>query len=163
MTHSLVALLSVGLLQACGTEPPAAPAPQPTPSQESAYIFTVMCGNCPGLTNVDIDRSVTPHRARLGVGRLTSLRAAAINGCRDFEFTLNVPRWTVSDPSVIRLEPSSSESAIVTALKPGLATIVADRQLSDGTITQILLRDTFASPLPPLCSPLPELVVEVVP
>lgn len=147
----------------CGGDPLALPAPEPTPPQEAAYVFTVMCANCPGLTNVEIDRSVMPHRARLAVGRLTSLRAAAIDGCRDSQAALDIARWTVSDPSVIRVEPTSPESAKVTALAPGVVSVTADRRLPDGTLSRLRLRDGFA-PLPPtLCSSLPGLLVEVVP
>jgi len=147
----------------CGSDPPAAPAPEPTPHQEGAYVFTVMCANCPGLTNVDIDRSVVPHRARLSVGRFTSLRAAPITGCRDFQTTLDIVRWTVSDPSVLSVEPTSSESATVMALTPGVVSVIADRRLPDGTLSRLPLRDGFA-PLPPtVCSSLPALLFEVVP
>jgi hypothetical protein len=139
------------------------PAPEPSPRQEGAYVFTVMCANCPGLTNVDIDRSVMPHRARLAVGRFTSLRAAAIQGCRDSQATLEIVRWAVSDPSVLRVEPTSSESATVTALAPGVVSVTAERRLPDGTLSRLRLRDGFA-PLPPtLCSSLPALLFEVVP
>jgi hypothetical protein len=154
--------LSIAVI-CCGSEPPAAPAPEPTPRPEGAYVFTVMCANCPGLTNVDIDRSVVPHRARIAVGRVTSLRAAPITGCRDFQTTLDIVRWTVSDPSVLSVEPSSSESATVTALTPGVVSVTADRRLPDGTVARLRLRDGFA-PLPPtLCSSLPALLFEVVP
>lgn len=122
-----------------------------------------MCANCPGLTNVDIDRSVMPHRARLAVGRLTSLRAAVIDGCGGSQATLDIVRWTVSDPSVISVEPTSSESATITALTPGAVSVTADRRLPDGTLSRLRLRDGFA-PLPPtLCSSLPALLFEVVP
>jgi hypothetical protein len=147
----------------CGSDPPGGPAAEPPSHPEGAYVFTVMCANCAGLTDVDIDRSVVPHRARLAVGRLTSLRAAAIDGCRDFQTTLDIARWTVSDPSVLRVEPTSSESATVTALAPGLVSLAADRRLPDGTLARLRLRDGFA-PLPPtLCSSLPALLFEVVP
>jgi hypothetical protein len=154
--------LSVAVI-CCGSDPVSAPAPEPPPRQEGAYVFTVMCANCPGLTNVDIDRSVMPHRARLAVGRFTSLRAAPITGCRDFQTTLDIVRWTVSDPAVLSIEPTGSESATVMALTPGLVSVTADRRLPDGTLSRLRLRDGFA-PLPPtLCSSLPALLFEVVP
>jgi hypothetical protein len=154
--------LSVAVI-CCGGDPVSAPAPEPTPRPEGAYVFTVMCANCPGLTNVDIDRSVMPHRARLSVGRFTSLRVAPITGCRDFQTTLEIVRWTVSDPSVLSIEPTSSESATVMALTPGVVSLTADRRLPDGTLGRLSLRDGFA-PLPPtVCSSLPGLVFEVVP
>jgi hypothetical protein len=123
----------------------------------------VMCANCPGLTNVQIDRSVVPHRARLAVGRVTSLRAAVIDGCRDSQAAVDIVGWSVSDPSVLRLEPTSSESATVTALARGLVSVSADRRLADGSLRRVRLRDGFA-PLPPtVCSSLPALLFEVVP
>jgi hypothetical protein len=122
-----------------------------------------MCANCAGLTNVDIDRSVLPHRARLAVGRSTSLRAAPIDGCRESQATLDIVRWAVSDPSVLSVEPTSSESATVRALTPGMVGVTADRRLPDGTLIRLRLRDGFA-PLPPtVCSSLPALLFEVVP
>jgi hypothetical protein len=122
-----------------------------------------MCANCPGLTNVAIDRSAMPHRARLAVGRSTSLRAAVIDGCRESQATLEIVRWQVSDPTVLSLEPTSSESATVTALVPGVVSLTADRRMPDGTLSRLRLRDGFA-PLPPtLCSSLPALLLEVVP
>jgi hypothetical protein len=162
MRFVAVVPLSVAMIH-CGGDPLAGPAPEPIPRPEGAYVFTVMCANCPGLTNVEIDRSVVPHRARLAVGRFTSLRAAAIDGCRDFQATLDIARWNVSDPSVMRVEPTSPESAKVTALAPGVVSVTADRRLPDGTLSRLRLRDGFA-PLPPtLCSSLPGLLVEVVP
>jgi hypothetical protein len=122
-----------------------------------------MCANCAGLTNVEIDRSVMPHRARLAVGRSTSLRAATIDGCRQTQTTLDIVRWTTSNPSVLSVEPTSSESATVLALTPGVVSLTADRRLPDGTLGRLRLRDGFA-PLPPtLCSSLPALLLEVVP
>jgi hypothetical protein len=147
----------------CGSDPPGGPAPQPSPRQEDAYVFTVMCANCPGLTNVEIDRAVVPHRARLAVGRFTSLRAAVIDGCRESQATVDIVRWQVSDPTVLSLQPTSPESATVTALAPGLVSVTADRRLPDGTLRRLRLRDGFA-PLPPtVCSSLPALLFEVVP
>ena len=157
------AVLSSVAMIGCGGDPVGGPAPGPSPGEEGAYVFTVMCANCPGLTNVEIDRAVMPHRARLRVGRSTSLRAAAIDGCRDSQSTVDIVRWTVTDPSVARVEPTSSESAILTALMPGVVTVTADRRLPDGTLSRLRLRDGFA-PLPPtLCSSLPGLLLEVVP
>ena len=82
-------LLSSVAVIGCGGDPFAGPAPGPSPGEEGAYVFTVMCANCPGLTNVDIDRSILPHRGRLAVGRSTSIRAAAIDGCRYSQTTLD--------------------------------------------------------------------------
>jgi len=156
-------LLSSVAVIGCGGDPFAGPAPGPSPGEEGAYVFTVMCANCPGLTNVDIDRSILPHRGRLAVGRSTSIRAAAIDGCRYSQTTLDIVRWTVSDPSVVSLEPTSSESAILRALRPGVVSLTADRKLPDGTLSRLALRDGFA-PLPPtVCSSLPPLLLEIVP
>jgi hypothetical protein len=158
-----VSVLPLGLAAICCGSEPSAPAPEPSPRQENAYVFTVMCANCPGLTNVEIDRAVVPHRARLAVGRFTSLRAAIIDGCRESQATLDIVQWQVSDPSVLSLRPTSPESATVTALAPGVVTVSADRRLADGTVRRLRLRDGFA-PLPPtLCSSLPALLFEVVP
>jgi hypothetical protein len=161
--HLITAVSLAIQLIGCGGESPSGPQLHPTSTEEDAYVFTVMCDGCPGLTNVEIDRSVVPHRARLGVGRQTSLRAVSANGCRDFQGTLQVARWIVSDPSVIELTPSSSESAIVKALRPGVADITADRELPDGTSSPIGLRDSFAPDLPSGCAALPALVLQVVP
>ena len=155
-------LLSSVAVIACGSDPAGPPAEAPF-HPEGAYVFTVMCANCPGLTNVDIDRSTVPHRARLAVGRITSLRAAAIQGCRDSQATPEIVRWTVSDPSVLSVEPTSSESATVTALAPGVVNVTADRRLPDGTLARLRLRDGFAPQPPTLCSFLPALLFEVVP
>jgi len=88
---------------------------------------------------------------------------APITGCRDFQTTLDVVRWTVSDPSVLSVEPTSSESATLMALTPGVVSVTGDRRLPDGTLSRLSLRDGFA-PLPPtVCSSLPALVFEVVP
>jgi hypothetical protein len=156
---ALAALVAIG----CGGGTASGPTPPGTALPESWYVFTGMCSNCPGLTNVEIDRSVTPHRARLAVGRLTGLRAVAVDGCGTDQLTLQIDRWIVSDPSVVKIEPSSSESAIVTALKPGLSRVTAERRLPDGTVVQTGLRDAFVPTPPAQCAPLPELVLEVVP
>ena len=156
---ALVLSLVVG---GCGSDP-AGPAPEEPFHPEGAYVFTVMCINCPGLTNVEIDRSVIPHRARLGVGRITSLRATIIGGCGQAAGTVDIVRWTVSDPALMSIEPTSSESATVTALAPGVVSVTADRRLPDGTLSHVRLRDGFAPQPPTLCSYLPALLFEVVP
>jgi hypothetical protein len=162
MVQAVAAAALLVEMSGCG-DSPAGPQPQPTVSEEDAYIFTVTCGNCPGLTNVEIDRSVAPHHALLGVGLQTSLRAVAPDGCKGSQPTLQVTRWVASDPTVIQLTPSSSESAIVTALKPGTAEVTANRQLADGTVIPIGLRDAFAPDAAPGCAPLPALVFAIVP
>ena len=152
---------SVALLVACGrsaSEP--TPQPSPTPGPDSWYAAVVQCSNCPGLTNPQIDRTVTPRRARLSVGQLTSLRAAIREGCEPPQPALQVARWSVSDPLVIRVEPSSSESAIATALAPGIASITVERRLADGRLIQAGLKD---AQLTSGCAPLPDLVFEIVP
>jgi len=159
-TSGLLLLVAIGF--GCGDNPATNPTPEPTPVAESWYVSPVLCGNCPGLTNVDFDRTVTPHRARLPVGALTSLRANALFGCGTDEVTLHIVRWIVGDPSVISVEPSSAESAIVTALKPGLSSLRAERQLPTGALGLGDLQDGFESSELPRCQGLPALVFEVI-
>ncbi|HXV61259.1 MAG TPA: hypothetical protein VEK15_11235, partial [Vicinamibacteria bacterium] len=121
----------------------------------------MMCSNCPGLTNVEIDRTVRPFLARLAVGELTSVRAVAIEECGTEQPMLQIVRWIVSDSSVIAVEPSSPESAIVTALNPGRSRLVAERMLPEGGLGQVGLRDPFLELSQ--CTMLPELVFEIVP
>jgi len=154
-------ILSIAVI-GCGSDP-AGPAPEEPFHPEGAYVFTVMCINCPGLTNVEIDRSVIPHRARLAVGRSTSLRATTIAGCGQSPGTVEILRWTASDSALMSIEPTSSESATVTALAPGVVSVTADRRLPDGTLSRVRLRDGFAPQPPTLCSYLPALLFEVVP
>lgn len=146
----------------CGDESATHPTPQPTPMTESWYVSPVLCENCPGLTNVEFDRTVTPHRARLPVGALTSLRASALVGCGTDEVTLHIVRWITGDPSVISVTPSSTESAIVQGLKPGTSSLRAERQLPSGTLSLGDLQDGFESPASHRCEVLPALVFEIV-
>jgi len=154
-------ILSIAVI-GCGSDP-AGPAPEEPFHPEGAYVFPVLCINCPGLTNVEIDRSVIPHRARLAVGRSTSLRATTITGCGQPPGTVEIVRWTASDSALMSIEPTSSESATVTALAPGVVSVTADRRLPDGTLSRVRLRDGFAPQPPTLCSYLPALLFEVVP
>jgi len=154
-------MLLVGALTACG-ESGSGPTPQPSANQESWYFFAVQCSNCPGLTNVELDRSSTPHRARLRVGQQTSLRAATRDGCGTAEAQLKILRWLASDAEVIGIQPSSTESAIVSALAPGTSQITAERQLPSGVLSQLTLKDVGATATTG-CTALPELVIEVVP
>jgi hypothetical protein len=149
---------------ACGADAPT-PVPSPSP-QEDWLAFAVICasGSCPGLTNAPIDRSVTPARARLRVGQKTSLRAFAFEECPQFEEFLDVRNWTASDPAVIDVEASSYESAIVTALAPGVSAVRAERVRPDGTISAGGLRDAAAGPTQVTgCRTRPEVRIEVVP
>jgi hypothetical protein len=157
-------LVAVAMAYACGA---AAPTPVPSPSPaEDWLVFAVGCSapGCPGLTAVTIDRSVTPARGRLRVGQQTSLRAVAVEGCPQFQLTLDVRNWVASEPSVIKVEPSSFESAIVTALAPGVSAVRAERVRPDGTITAGGLRDAVQNP-PEVtgCFTRSELRIEVVP
>lgn len=156
---TLAAVVLAGALASCG-DSGSGPTPAPSGSQASWYLFAVQCSNCPGLSNVEIDRATTPHRARLRVGQLTSLRAAARDGCVSPEPALRIVRWRASNPEVIRVEPSSSESAIVTALASGSSRVTAERRLASGALSQASLQDAVATVG---CSPLPELVFEVIP
>ena len=154
-------IVCAALLAGCGSSV-SQPTPQtsPTPGPDSWYATVVLCGNCPGLTNPEFDRSTAPSRARLRVGRITSLRAALREGCEPPQPVLQIDRWIASDPQVIRIEPSSGESAIVTALAPGLSSISVERRLADGRLIQSGLKD---AQLIIGCAPLPDLVLEIVP
>jgi hypothetical protein len=136
------------------------PTPQPTPVEDSWFTFVVQCAACPGLTNAAIDRTVAPHRARLRVGQLTSLRAASRDGCEAPQTALQITRWTPSDASILKVEPSGSDSAIVTALAPGTSSITVERQLPTGGRSERGLRDAETTSG---CGRLPELVFEIVP
>lgn len=156
----LAALLLAGVGAAsCGKSGSGA-TPEPSAGREGWYLYAVQCANCPGLTNVEVDRSGTPHRARLRVGQQTSLRAAVRDGCGTAEVQLNIVRWLASDAQVIRIAPSSPESAIVNALAPGKSRITAERQLSSGVLSQMTLTDATSTMG---CAALPELVIEVIP
>jgi hypothetical protein len=157
-------LLAVVMTAACGADAPT-PVPSPSP-QEDWLAFAVTCGpgSCPGLTNAPIDRSVTPARARLRVGQQTSLRAVALESCPQFELFLDVRNWAASDPTVIKVEASSYEYAIVTALAPGISAVRAERVRPDGTISAGGLRDPIQNPAQGTgCFIRPELRIEVVP
>jgi|RhiMetdeSRZDD1v2_1073273.scaffolds.fasta_scaffold575529_2 hypothetical protein len=156
----ILSLIASAALAASCSESASVPTPQPTPVQDGWYTFVVQCSDCPGLTNAEIDRTVTPHRARLHVGKLTSLRAAVRDGCEAPQGTLQITRWVPSDPSVIKVEPSSSESAIVTALAPGVSSITVERQLPTGGLSQRGLRDVQTTSG---CGLLPEIVFEILP
>ena len=147
---------------ACRDDSAPGPGPDPVPISEIWYVFPVACSNCPGLTNVEIDRSVAPFRARLRVGQRTSLRAVAVIGCGTEEPVLRIDRWITADPSVVGVDPSSSESAILIALSPGVTRVAADRVLPAGGRSLVGLRDPFPGG-PSGCAPLPELLVEIVP
>jgi hypothetical protein len=155
----LGSVVAAALLAAC-SDSGSMPTPQPTPVEDSWFAFVVQCSGCPGLTNAEIDRTVTPHRARLRVGQQTSLRAASRDGCEAPQATLQITRWAPSAPSVLRVEPSSSESAIVTALAPGTSSISVERQLPTGGRSERGLRDAQTTAG---CVRLPELVFEIVP
>jgi hypothetical protein len=111
------------------------------------------------LTNAEIDRSTVPYRARLRVGQLTSLRAVVRFSCEPPVTQVDITRWIVGDPQVIRVEASSPESAIVTALSPGTSTITVERRYTDGTLGQKSLKEENNSG----CGLLPEVVFEIVP
>ena len=151
-------IASAALAASC-SESASVPTPQP-PIEDSWFTFVVQCAGCPGLTNAAIDRSVTPHRARLRVGQLTSLRAASRDGCEAPQNSLQITRWVASDPSVLKVEPSSTESAIVTALAPGISAIIVERQLPTGGRSQRGLRDVQTTSG---CGLLPEIVFEILP
>jgi Pilus formation protein N terminal region len=153
------AAVSALLLASCG-DSGSSPTPQPTPAQDTWYAFIVQCGNCPGLTNAEIDRSSVPYRARLRVGQLTSLRAVVRFSCEAAQVQLDIPRWIVGNPQVIEVEPSSTESAIVTALSPGISTITVERRYSDGTLSQKSLKDPANNSG---CDLMPDIVLEITP
>jgi len=152
-------VVSFGLLTSCGasgSEP--TPPPTPTAEQDTWYSFVVQCGDCPGLTNAQIDRTATPYRAKLRVGQATSLRATIRATCEALEAEPRVVRWVASDPTVIRVEPSSTESAIVTALAPGTSAITVERQLPSGAVVQMQVKDPGSASS---CGPLPDVVFEI--
>jgi hypothetical protein len=136
------------------------PTPQPTPAQDNWYSFVVQCGNCPGLTNAEIDRSTVPYRARLRVGQLTSLRAVGRLLCEPAQSQLDITRWMVANPQAIKVEPSSTESAIVTALSPGISTITVERRHADGSLSQKSLKDAQSTSG---CGLMPDIVFEIIP
>jgi hypothetical protein len=155
------AVLAAMLLTSCGdsaSEP--TPQPTPTPAQDNWYAFVVQCNNCSGLTNAEIDRSTVPYRARLRVGQLTSLRAAVRSACEPPVTQVDVARWIVAAPQVIKVEASSTESAIVTALSPGTSTITIERRYADGTLSQKSLKDGQNNAG---CGAMPDIVFEIVP
>lgn len=154
-------MVSTGLSAACGTsssEP--TPQPTPTPAQDNWFSFVVQCTNCAGLANAEIDRTVAPHRARLRVGQLTSLRAVIRDQCEPGQTRLEVTRWIANNRSVIKVEPSSLDSAIVTALSPGISPITVERRHPDGTLSQRSLKDAASTSG---CGVLPDLVFEIIP
>lgn len=159
LSHWFILLAALGAQ--CGDGPRPGPAPDPVPILESWYVFPVSCSNCPGLVNVAIDRTAAPFRAKLGVGEKTSLRAVSVDGCGTEQLTLQIDRWIPSDPTVLEVEPSSSESAIVAGLAPGLSRLAAERVLPRGGRSLVGLRDPFQGTSG--CAALPELVVEIVP
>jgi hypothetical protein len=151
---------SAAILAAC-SDSGSMPDPQATPAEDSWFTFVVQCAaGCPGLTNAAIDRTVTPYRARLRVGQLTSLRAASRDGCEALQNALQITRWTPSDPSILKVEPSGSDSAIVTALAPGISAVTVERQLPSGGRSERGLRDAQTTSG---CGRLPELVFEIAP
>ena len=149
------------VLASCG-DSASKPTPQPTPTlaQDNWYTFVVQCSNCPGLTNAEIDRSTVPHRARLHVGELTSLRAVGRLSCEPAQTQLDITRWIVGDPQVIKVEASSTESAIVTALSPGISRITGERRYTDGTLSQKSVKDSQNNSG---CGLMPDIVFEIVP
>jgi hypothetical protein len=151
------ALLAAVVAASCGES---RPTPLPTPGPDSWYAFVVQCAGCPGLTNAAIDRSTLPHRARLHVGEATSLRAAVRSPCEPAQAQLQVTRWIAGNPAVIRVEPSSPESAIVTALAPGTSTVTVERRASDGTLAQKPLKDGASTAG---CAALPDVAFEILP
>jgi hypothetical protein len=112
------------------------------------------------LTNAEIDRSTVPYRARLRVGQLTSLRATVRFSCEPPVTQVDVTRWIVGTPQVIKVEASSTESAIVTALSPGTSTITVERRYADGTLSQKGLKDGQNNSG---CGLMPDIVFEIVP
>lgn len=147
------------LLASCG-DSASEPTPQPTPTQDNWYTFVVQCTNCSGLTNAEIDRSTVPHRARLRVGQLTSLRAVVRFACEPAQIQLDITRWIVGNPQVVKVEPSGTESAIVTALSPGISTITVERRYTDGSLSQKSLKDSQNNSG---CGLLPDIVFEIIP
>lgn len=155
----MAVLLAAAAGPSCGDAGPG-PSPVPTPGMDSWFAFVVQCANCPGLANAEIDRSTLPHRARLHVGQAVSLRAAVRSPCEPSQPQLEVTRWIPGDPAVVRVEPSSPESATLTALAPGTSTVTVERRSSDGTLASKPLKDGAASAG---CGPLPDVTFEVLP
>jgi hypothetical protein len=157
-----VALGALAVGGACGETTAPAPA---LPPMDSWYFYPVICNGCPGLTNVEVDRTSTPPRVKLPVGALTSLRAKPFANCIAQGPDVNVIRWIASDPKIIRLDPSypggSEGSQIVTALAPGVSRIAAVRLFPDGTTSIVSLSDPYRRETD--CEPEPELLFEVVP
>jgi hypothetical protein len=133
---------------------------EPTEARDDWFAFVVQCSNCSGLTNPEIDRSRIPYRARLRVGQRAALRAAGRPSCEVGEPQLDIVRWTSDDPQVIRVEASSSESAIVTAVSAGTAGVTAERRYPGGTPSRKSLKEASASGG---CALLPDLVFEIIP
>jgi len=154
-------ILSGAVAAGCG-ESSSQPTPQPssTPAQDKWFTFVVQCANCPGLTNAEIDRSVVPVRARLRVGQRTSLRAVVRDPCEPGQVQLDVVRWVAGNSSVVKVEPSATDSAIVTALGPGSSSITVERRYADGTLGQNGLKDAQSTSG---CGLLPDVVFEVTP
>jgi len=164
----LVSLVLTVLSLSCGSDEPTTTAP-PVRSVDSWYFYPLVCGLgcpgqancCPGLTNVEVDRSVMPPRVKLPVGALTSLRAKPFDTCVPQGPDVNVIAWTASDPSILRFDPSGSGSVIVTALAVGVSRVTAERLLPDGTTSVAGLSDPYR--LETACTPEPEFLFEVVP
>jgi hypothetical protein len=74
---------------------------------------------------------------------------------------LQIVRWSASNPAVIRIEPSNQESAIVTALSPGITSITAERRMPSGELSTGGLRDVQG--ISSSCVAVPELLLEVTP
>jgi hypothetical protein len=135
--------------------------PTPTPRVETWFVVPVLCANCPGLTDVQVDRTTAPPRARLKVGTRTSIRATAKVGCGgETPEPLSITRWDASDPGVVRVEPSGDDSAIVSAVAAGTSRLTAERSLPGGGTSVGGLRDSFRADPP--CPAQPELLLEVV-
>ena len=136
--------------------------PTPTPTAETWFVVPVLCSNCPGLTDVQVDRTLSPPRARLKVGTRTSIRAAAKAGCgADASSPLSIERWEASDPAVVRVEATAPDAAIVTGVAVGTSRLTAERRLPAGGTSLSGLRDSFRADPP--CPAQPELLLEVVP
>jgi len=159
---STTAILVLVISGGCGHE--VTPTPPPVAQQDTWYFYPLICGvnGCPGLTNVEVDRASTPPRVKLPVGKLTSLRAKSLEGCGQTEGQLNIRRWVASDPLVIKIEPSSNESAIVTGLTPGVSRVTAERGLPDGSVVVVGLSDPYRLETGG-CALQPEFLFEIVP
>ena len=136
--------------------------PTPMPTAETWFVVPVLCSNCPGLTDVQVDRTTSPPRARLKVGTRTSIRATAKVGCGgDATGSLAIERWEASDPAVVRVEGTAPDAAIVTGIAVGISRLTAERRLPAGGTSLSGLRDSFRADPP--CPAQPELLLEVVP